>query len=491
MRRLFPPLPQSLRAKISLGVVLPILLVMVGFSWIHYVRETRLVRMQSEQAALQRSQIVLGSLQHALLLDDKAMLEQILVDVADTESVERVQLIDSNAQVKAGNAPHAGPLDKQASGCVECHRFPPETRPRATYLSAQKGTFRTSALVDNAPACQGCHAASTGHLGVLLVDVSMVQMESHIRGDLQLSLIISLLASISMAFIVYRLIHFWVVQRVEAFRGPLHELSGGDFSVRMPLRAGSQDELDALAAGFNQLARQLEAHAQKEKENAQVRHRAIVEERERIARELHDGLAQVLGYVNTKAMAVRLMLQHQRIEAASQHLHQLEEAARALFIDTRETILGLKIAGSDHIGLGDLLEDFIERFDEISSLPVELRIFPEHTSLSLPPETEIQILRIVQEALTNVRKHADATQAWVTLTSGGGILDVQIEDNGRGFEPAEMRANGRAHFGLAIMRERAEAIGATFEVRSANGRGTLVTLHLPAKEISHARSGSR
>jgi signal transduction histidine kinase len=209
----------------------------------------------------------------------------------------------------------------------------------------------------------------------------------------------------------------------------------------------------------------------------------IDQERERIARELHDGLAQLLGYVTTKAMAVRLMLDNGQMESASQHLLQLEEAARALFVDVRQAILDLKMMEVSGTGLTDALKDLRAQFSRLSDLPVELALDPGVESLCLAPEIELQLLRVAQEALANVRKHAAATRAWINLQIDRGVLQLTVVDDGQGFDPNQVRASLRPHFGVGSMRERAEAVGAKFYLASEPGTGTRVTVQLPIDDL--------
>jgi signal transduction histidine kinase len=306
---------------------------------------------------------------------------------------------------------------------------------------------------------------------------------SRIVASLEIDLATSAVITLLLTGGVYWLIHRLVVRRVEEFRQPLAEYANGNFSVRLPASSGA-DEIGELAVTFNRMADQLERHVWAETERSAVRQRAIVEERERIARELHDGLAQVLGYVNTKATAVRLLLKKRQAEAAEKQLLQLEEAARGLFVDVREAILGLKMTGQSELHLAAMLTEYAAHFSRMCDLPVRVDIAPGAGQLSLPAETELQMLRIVQEALTNVRKHARASAASVRLCNGGTRLELMVSDDGRGFEVEGARhaeASGRPHFGLSTMRERAEAIGAELSLDSQPGAGTRVTVRLEAR----------
>lgn len=215
-----------------------------------------------------------------------------------------------------------------------------------------------------------------------------------------------------------------------------------------------------------------------------MRQRAIVEERHRIARELHDGLAQLLGYVNTKAMAIRLMLQKQQVEAADHNLLQLEETARELFVDVREAILDPKIAGQDGTHLSTMLKDYIAQSRRLSDMAVEFVLHPAVEDLPLSAENERQLLRIVQKALTNVRKHASANDVCISSGINDGVLEVTVSDGGTGFDPNGTWTSHRPHFGLRIMPERAAAIGAEFDLESEPGTGTQITVRLPLDDAS-------
>lgn len=210
----------------------------------------------------------------------------------------------------------------------------------------------------------------------------------------------------------------------------------------------------------------------------QVKALAIAEERERIAREMHDSLAQVLGYVNTKAQAAQELLRNGQQERAAAHLGQLAEAARTAYADVREAILGLRTTLGPEQGLLDALKEYVARWQEQSGVRAELEA-PEGLEVALPPAAELQLLRIVQEALANVRKHSDASHAWVRLQARAGWLEAIVEDDGRGFDPAAPGRGAFPRFGLATMRERAEAVGGRLELDSEPGRGTRVIAHMP------------
>jgi nitrate/nitrite-specific signal transduction histidine kinase len=216
-----------------------------------------------------------------------------------------------------------------------------------------------------------------------------------------------------------------------------------------------------------------------------VRDLAITEERERIAREMHDSLAQVLGYVNTKAQAVQELLKAGEVERAEGQVGQLGEAARAAYADVREGILGLRTSLRPGRSLLEALREYLEQWQEQSSIRAQLVVEPSGASLSgLSPAAELQLLRIVQEALANVRKHAAAKSVRIRLAEALDEVEGVVEDDGRGFAASDRgRAGEHAgpHFGLSTMRERAESVGGAIEVQSSPGAGTRVRVRMPAR----------
>jgi signal transduction histidine kinase len=319
---------------------------------------------------------------------------------------------------------------------------------------------------------------------MLLIDVSIPDAQKQLIDGLRIDLAVAVGGALLVTLGLALLIHMLVTRRVEAFRLPLAEFAAGGFSARLPSRDATQDELDELAVTFNQMADELQRRVSRQEERTQLRQRAIVEERERIARELHDGMAQLLAYVNTKVVAARLMLKNGRIESATQNLIQLEGAARELFVDVRQAVLGLRAAGQIGVGLQKTLRDFAVQFSKFSDLTAEVHIDPSAERLDLSAEVELQLLRIVQEALTNVRKHASARVAQVTLGVTNGHIELAVSDDGVGFDVERALSQPDGQFGLTTMRERAEDIGAELTITSQPGSRTRLSVLLPTGEQS-------
>ena len=213
--------------------------------------------------------------------------------------------------------------------------------------------------------------------------------------------------------------------------------------------------------------------------HSQVKELGAARERIRIAHEMHDGLAQVLAYVNTKAQVIREYLRQEKPQVAEEHLEQLAVAARDVYNDVRAQILDLRTTAPSESGLIDSLRDYIEQWSRHTQLAATTDL-PAH--LDLAPDVELQLLRIVQESLTNVRKHSGATTVSVLLTKENHQIELTIEDDGGGFDLEQIDGPAAPHsprFGLTTMQERAEAVGGRLTIRSTPGQGTRVHLLLP------------
>ncbi|VBB09479.1 histidine kinase [Lucifera butyrica] len=202
---------------------------------------------------------------------------------------------------------------------------------------------------------------------------------------------------------------------------------------------------------------------------------SILAERERLGRELHDVQGQFPCYVKTQTQAIELLLARNRLTEALEKLEQLKNAADAAFTDVRESIAGLKTAkaGRDFF---ETLQYWLNQFQNMSGIAVVYRGPKSLPSQWVSPEDEVQLLRIIQEALSNTRKHSGASRAEVAFSFAGSCLTVTIQDNGRGFNTSSYRKP--AKFGLEILRERTAEIGGICRIRSGPGQGTVITVEI-------------
>ncbi|MFZ5819764.1 MAG: histidine kinase N-terminal 7TM domain-containing protein [Chloroflexota bacterium] len=204
---------------------------------------------------------------------------------------------------------------------------------------------------------------------------------------------------------------------------------------------------------------------------------AILQERERLARELHDSLGQVLGYIILQLQALRGFAAQGKIETVDTQLTRLVQVSQEAQADVRDFIYSAKSSLASGQALIPTLEQYIARFSRNYGIPVTLDA-PE-AEVRFPPATQAHILRIVQEALNNVRKHAHARSAQVGIRQAAGWTEITVADDGIGFDPETFPPGQGEHFGSRIMRERAEGIGSKLDLQSAPGKGTRLTLSIP------------
>lgn len=200
------------------------------------------------------------------------------------------------------------------------------------------------------------------------------------------------------------------------------------------------------------------------------------EERRRLARELHDGLGQTLTAL---ANQVQRIVDDAKAAGNLGLLHRLADAldlTRGALHDTRELSRLLRPTLLDDLGLDAALTWLARTLAERTGLDVQVQSSLEERRL--PADVETLVFRVTQEALTNVIRHSEARSARVVLAYHEHTLTLRVEDQGRGFDAAQIAAPGRAGGGLRGMRDRAELFGGRIELRSAPGEGTVVQLML-------------
>ncbi len=204
---------------------------------------------------------------------------------------------------------------------------------------------------------------------------------------------------------------------------------------------------------------------------------AVMDERARLSRELHDGLAQLVAFLLVRLDTVAGLVQADRQPEAMAEIERLRGVADDLYLDVREAIAGLRSRVSER-GLAPALRDYLDEFEERHGIQVALEL--DDPTAPVPDLAGMHLFRIAQEALANVRKHAHADRAWVNLRHPKpGVLQLEVGDEGVGFDPADAPRSTRRSFGLASMRERAELLGGTVRIESAPGSGTRVVVTVP------------
>jgi ligand-binding sensor domain-containing protein/two-component sensor histidine kinase len=206
------------------------------------------------------------------------------------------------------------------------------------------------------------------------------------------------------------------------------------------------------------------------------RFRLVLEERSRIAREIHDTLAQGFAGISSQLEAVAMCIPEES-KTARQHLDLARKMARHSLTEARRSVMDLRASALEGQDLGAALHAGARVWAATSGVDVEVEIVPPPGKL--PHDIEQNLLRIAQEAVANALKHAGASKICVRLSCDAGNLYLRISDNGRGFDSDKVFSTFDGHFGLVGMRERAERVRGEFKLESKPSQGTAVEVMVP------------
>jgi signal transduction histidine kinase len=275
----------------------------------------------------------------------------------------------------------------------------------------------------------------------------------------------------------------WVVSKnivspIRHLASAADEVARGNFDKRVAV--ASKDEIGHLAHSFNFMAERLRDHEEK------LKGLATLEERERIAQELHDSLAQDVGLIHLKIAEAEQVLRTGDASSAKETLKEMRKTAGEAYDNVRQAIFGLRTMVSKSLGFIPTLTEYLHDFSEQRGIAVDLKV-SGNGDAGFSAQAEIQLIRIIHEALTNVFKHAGATRSEVRFEREGKFSKVIIEDNGKGFRLGEVMENG-LQFGLKTMEERARVVNGDLKIETEPGKGTRVIVLLPLEEKIYGKS---
>jgi signal transduction histidine kinase len=249
--------------------------------------------------------------------------------------------------------------------------------------------------------------------------------------------------------------------------------------IAFPVVAGAGILMSLLTfVRFGGMARDIAVQHERRRAAIQIV-QAGDQERIKLAADLHDGPVQQVAMLTYTVHIARKQLARGNLGRADEMLEELERELEAQVRDLRQVMAALRPPVLDKRGLEAALQHHVEQFESEHKIAADLII--ERPTDDLASEVETVLYRITQEALSNIRKHARANHAWVTMDgTDDGQVRLRVRDNGVGFDPAQAgRLVEEGHFGLAGMRERVTFVGGRFDVRSTPGQGTTVEVAIP------------
>jgi len=494
-----------MRIRLRFLLVANLLLVGLGIIGFVAIRDVDQASNTFSEAAYESFEQVKFSDQiRANLPDLRALeLEYILTTNPHTQAALLARMETTQEALKQVMAHYKVELGGEQDGaCGSCHQ---------TFATYSQSHRQIEDLVGqgNMEEALGVYRDSTGQYVTLLDEADSFRQSQYsaarqasLRGQAMGErardiLIGCFVAAAVLIFAIGHTLSGYIHRRLEALMEGTRRVIRGDFS--QPIKVEGRDEFGELSGAFNTMTSSLQ---RSEGENVHLHEMAIKmreerivilsdglrrvieaqeNERRRVARELHDEVGQALT-------ALQLGLSRLETHTKSPKVRDAAASLRDMTVDTmrsiRELALDLRPSMLDEIGLVPTLHSYVKTFSRRVDVPIDLTV----TGLAgrLPLGLEVTVFRIVQEALTNIARHAQASRAEVKLTLEDGIFSVTVQDDGVGFDVETIRADSHRSLGLSGMEERCRFFDGTFRIESGDGRGTrlVCTWRLPSEALA-------
>lgn len=450
----------SVRTKI-LGIVLGFI-VLLGAGVIIQSRYALTATMteQLEEQSVSVSRDLAARATDPILLNDLLGLHDLLDEtLANNPNVRYAFIVDPKGQVIAQTFEGGFPLDLLTLNSVNA-----DEHHHTALIQTDEGFIWDTAV----PILDG--KIGTARIG--LSDASMQSALSTLTAQLLLTILL-----VSATGVLVAVFLTWILTRpILALVAATKSVAKGDFTPRVPRWA--DDEIGDLAEAFNAMTEEL-AHTDELRREREGLRRQLMEkviatqedERRRIARELHDSTSQNL---TSLIVGLRVMETNCAQCASISKAADLREVASHTLEEVHDLSMRLRPRVLDDLGLSAALERLVSEWQARYKIPVDVAI---QLGERLPGDIETAIYRIIQEALTNIARHAQAKSASILVERYGDMVRAIVEDDGIGFDA---RANhGERHLGLLGMRERAELLNGTVTIESSLEHGTSVFIEIP------------
>lgn len=454
----------SVRTKI-LGIVLGLVVlfgVVVTIQARYALTATMTAQLEEQSVSISRDLAARST--DPILLNDLLRLHDLLDEtLTNNPNVRYAFLVDSHGQVIASTFEGGFPLD-----LLTLNSSQPNIHHHTALIQTDEGLMWDTAV----PILDG--KVGTARIG--LSDASMRTALSTLTAQLLLTILLVSVTGVLVAVFLTWILTRPIISLVHATK----RVAKGDFAPRV--KRWANDEIGDLADAFNTMTEEL-AHTDELRRERESLRRQLMEkvistqedERRRIARELHDSTSQNL---TSLIVGLRLMETNCAQCAAQSKASDLREVASHTLDEVHNLSMRLRPRVLDDLGLAAALERLAAEWRARHKIPVDVVI---QLNERLPGEVETTIYRIIQEALTNVARHASAHSASIFVERRGDLVRAIVEDDGVGLN---VNTNhGERHLGLLGMRERAELLNGTLTIESAPERGTSIFIEIPLASV--------
>jgi len=471
----------SLRFKIIFGLIGLLTLTMTILFTIQYLyHRKKMISNLQENISPHLTQMVNNVLKTSMLSKNKDEMKNILEAVRQYPDVKNIFILNRTGRIvlSIDDREKGKIIDIRDPTCQVCHQETTKALNKTVIYSSFQGEkiLRNVNPIYNQKECFSCHNPEEKTAGVLVTDFTLNHIENQLQAELKENVLLLFFAIGISTLVIGIALNQLVIKKLQQFVEAASLFGRGDFKKTISFK--SDDEIKRLADSFNSMAKTLAEKMKLERNYLSQIIEAQEMERRRISRELHDEIGQALYAIKFNLEMIDKDLPRMpsdiqaRLGEAKTLSSQTLNAMRQLSQDLRPTML-------DDLGLIPTLRWYIQNFSNRLNIHSNFEAVGFEEKLS--PQIETAFYRIVQEALNNIAKHAQADRVEVTLVKRDSRIDASIHDNGKGFDPEKVLHSGSPErgFGIVGIQERVSLLGGQMDIQSRPGFGTLLHIEIP------------
>lgn len=420
-----------------------------------------------------------------MLLGDRSHIQESVNQMASRSPITGVTVVSSDERIYVSAGPETVTDVRNNPEIVRALSSTNATDQAQSRYTAQN--LFVAFPVDNMPACHTCHGDQNKILGAIEIARDTTPLGAQSREQTLIMAAMAGLTFVSVSTVLGLMLRSAVVKPLANVADSAGRIARGDLTARV--KVAREDEVGTLAKAFNDMAENLEQHARALQERTvQLQQMAGMrgqlldqvtsaqeEERRRLARELHDEVGQALSSIMLDlAMAID-GLPSEAVEAR-ERLAQSRAIAAQTLGELRKLIYDLRPEVLDQLGLGPAVRSYAKSHFETRNIKVIFSF--QGLKGRLQQRTETTLFRVIQEAITNVIRHAEASVVKIQIVVEDRLITASVEDNGKGFDP-DVGFGKSGSWGLRGLRERAMTVGGRLSIESKPGKGTRVKFEIP------------